>query len=164
MELVQPGLGLIVWNSITFLTVLFVLSKYAWKPIMAAIKEREDSIDEALSAAQSAKAEMAKLQSESDKLMTQARLERDKMLLEAQNVANKMVNDAKDKAINESNVIIENAKTIINNEKQSALVEVRNHVAVLSLEIAEKILRKELKDNVAQKQLVESYMQESKLN
>jgi F-type H+-transporting ATPase subunit b len=164
MELVTPSIGLLFWQTLTFLIVLFILAKFAWKPILGSLKEREDSIDEALSAAKKAKEEMILLSSNNEKLLQEARLERDRTLREAQTAANAIVNEAKEKAGAEGQRMIENARLAINNEKQAALAEVKNLAANLSIEIAEKILKRELSDEKAQKELVNEFIKEANLN
>jgi F-type H+-transporting ATPase subunit b len=162
--LVTPGLGLIFWSALTFIIVLVVLSKYAWKPILNAVKERELSIERALSQAEKARHDMAKLQSENSRLLEEARLERDKIVKEATATAATIVNDAKAKAAEEGNKILETAKAAINTEKQAALAEIKTQVANLSVQIAEKLLRKELSSEKAQQELVSDYISDLKLN
>lgn len=162
--LVTPGLGLIFWSALTFLVVLFVLTKFAWKPILNAVREREQSIDQALKSAEKARADMAKLQAQNEKLLDEARLERDKILKEAQTAAAAIVNDAKTKASEEGTKILENARISINLEKQAALAEIKTQVATLSVQIAEKLLRKELNTERAQHELVTEYVSDLKLN
>ncbi len=164
MELIQPGLGLIFWMTVTFSLVLFVLSKFAWKPILGAIKERETSIENALHSAEKAKQEMQKLQADNQRLLDEARLERDKILKEAQATANSLINQAKDKASEDANKLLENARQSIQNEKAAALTEIKNLVGSLSVQIAEQIIKKELKDDASQQALVQTYLNEAKLN
>ena len=162
--LVTPGLGLIFWSALTFIIVLVVLSKYAWKPILNAVKERELSIERALSQAEKARHDMAKLQSENSKLLEEARLERAKIVKEATATATTIINDAKSKAAEEGNKILESAKAAINTEKQAALAEIKTQVATLSVQIAEKLLRRELSSEKAQHELVSDYISDLKLN
>lgn len=164
MNIVTPDFGLIFWHTITFLIVLFVLGKFAWSPILSSLKEREDSIDEALNAAKKAKLEMQKLHADNEKLLQEARLERDRILRDAQSAANSIMNEAKDKASAEGARMIENARLAINTEKQAALAEVKNLAANLSIDIAEKILKRELSDEKAQKELVNEFIKEANLN
>ena len=160
MELITPGFGLIFWQTVTFLAVLFILGKFAWKPILTALKEREDSIEDALNAAEQAKQEMANLKAENEKLLDEARLERDKILKDATAAANKLKDEAKDEAGKISAKMLEDAKNAINNEKKAALAEIKNEVAVLSIQIAEKLLRKNLADDKAQKSLVDEFIKD----
>lgn len=164
MSLVTPDFGLFFWQFITFGILLFILSKFAWGPIMSSLKEREDSITEALESAAKAKTEMASLKAANEALLQEARLERDKMLRDAQTVANNLLNEAKDKALKEGNLLMENARKGIETEKNAALAEVKNYAVNIALEVAEKILKKELKDNDAQKALVSEYLKETTLN
>jgi F-type H+-transporting ATPase subunit b len=162
--MVSPDFGLIFWQTLTFLVVLFILGKFAWKPILSSLRERENTIDEALNAAKKAKEEMQKLQADNEKLLAEARLERDKILRDAQAAANNIISEAKEKAGAEGARLIENARQAINNEKQAALTEVKNLAANLSIEIAEKVLKRELADEKAQKELVNEFIKEANLN
>ncbi len=164
MELLIPESGLIIWQLILFLVVLFVLSKFVWKPIINGIKQRETTIAESLESAERAREEMQNLKADNEKLIQEARLERDKMLKEAKESANSMIEEARDKAKKEGAKIIEDAKKAIDNEKQLALSQVKEEAANLSVQIAEKILRTQLKDEKAQKELVTEYMKEANLN
>jgi F-type H+-transporting ATPase subunit b len=164
MELVTPGVGLIFWQTVTFLIVLFLLSKFAWKPIMSALHEREASIENALSAAEKAKLEMQGLKAENEKLLAEARMERDKILKEASEAGNAMVENARLKANEEGARMIAQAREAIENEKRAAITEVKNMAAVLSVDIAERILRKELSNPQAQQELAQDYIREVTLN
>lgn len=160
MDLVTPGLGLIFWQALTFIIVLTVLSKVAWKPILSTLKEREEAIDGALKAAEAARNEMATLQATNEKLLQEARIERDRVLREAETTATAIVIEAKDKANEEAARMLENARMAIQNEKSAAMADIKNYVASLSIEMAEKVLRKELADASAQKSLVEGYLRD----
>ncbi|GAB3824130.1 F0F1 ATP synthase subunit B [Pontibacter rugosus] len=164
MELVTPGIGLLFWQTVTFLIVLFLLAKFAWKPIMRALHDRETSIENALSAAEKAKLEMQSLKADNEKLLAEARLERDKILKEATEAGNSIVETAKQKADEEGARMITNAREAIENEKRAAITEVKNMAATLSLEIAEQILRRELSDKNAQQALAQDYIREVTLN
>lgn len=164
MELVTPGIGLIFWQTITFLIVLFLLGKFAWKPIMKALNDREAFIEDALSAAEKAKLEMQGLKAENEKLLAQARLERDKILREATEAGNNLVEMAKEKANEEGARMITIAREAIENEKRAAIAEVKNQAASLSIEIAERILRRELSDPMAQQALAQDYVREVTLS
>lgn len=163
MDLVTPGLGLIFWQAVTFLLVLFLLSKFAWKPIMSSLKEREETIEGALRSAEQAKQEMMKLKADNEKLLDEARAERDQMLRKAQQSAEAIVEEAKEKASTESSKIVENARLAIQSERQAALEDIRKQVATLSIEIAEKLLRNQLKEERAQRELVDQLVKESNL-
>ncbi|WP_162428291.1 F0F1 ATP synthase subunit B [Pontibacter pudoricolor] len=164
MELVTPNFGLIFWQLVTFLIVLFLLTKFAWKPIMNALRERETSIENALSAAEKAKLEMQGLKAENEKLLAQARLERDKILKEASDAGNALLENARNKANEEGSRMINQAREAIENEKRAAITEVKNMAAALSVDIAERILRKELSDPQAQQALAQDYIREVTLN
>jgi F-type H+-transporting ATPase subunit b len=164
MNLVTPGLGLIFWQLVTFLLVLFLLAKFAWKPIMSSLKEREESIEGALRAAEQAKADMAKLKAENERLLDDARIERDAMLRKAQQTSEAIVEEAKNKASVESAKIVESAKQQINAERLAALADIKKQVATLSIEIAEKLLRNQLKEEKAQRDLVDQLVKDASLN
>lgn len=162
--LVSPDPGLFIWSTVTFILLFFLLSKFAWKPIVKALDERERSIEVALSKAEKAKAEMAKLISENEDLLKEARLERDGILKEAKEIKDQLIHDAKDLAKAEGLKLIESAKLEITNQKLAAMAEIKNQVSTLSLEIAEKVLRKQLEDKVKQQDLVNELLKEVKLN
>jgi len=162
--LLNPAYGLIVWTLVAFLTVLFLLKKFAWKPILKSLKEREDSIQEALDTAKNTKAEMALLKSDNERLINEAKLERDKILKEARDAKDAMINEAKAKSVSEGNRMITIARESIKNEKMAAITELRNQVAAMSIEIAEKILRNELANDEKQKSLMTNLLKEVNLN
>src|ERR1035437_5839816 len=146
MELVKPEIGTIFWMSIVFLTLVIILGKFAWGPIMKSLKEREDTITDALKSAERAKEEMSKLQADNQKILAEARTERDLLLKEAREIKDKLIADAKGLASIEAAKLIENAKIAIESEKLSAINQIKAQVAELSVEIAEKILTKGLSD------------------
>jgi len=164
MELVTPEVGLIFWTTLSFFILLFILGKFAWKPILAAVAERENSIESALSKAEAVKEEMARLTSENEALLKQARAERDAILAEATKVKNQIISDAKDSANREGARLIEHARLEINNQKAIAIADVKNQVATLSLEIAEKVLRKQFEDQKKQDELVKDLLRDVKLS
>ena len=164
MQLINPGFGLIFWMTLAFLIVLFVLKKYAWKPILASLKEREDSIEGALKAADKAKKEMAALQAKNEELLKKAREERDVILADARKIKDKIISESREKAVKEASIIIDNAREQINSEKQAALVEIKNLIAIYSIEIAEKVLKQELSDKKKQQGYVEKMIKETQLN
>lgn len=164
MNLVTPEFGLLFWQTLIFFIVLFILAKFAWKPIVQALEERENVITDALGAAENAKEEMKKLQADNEKLIQEARMERDKIMKEAQSAANSIITEAKEKATDEADRIVHNAKALIETEKNAALSEVRNTAASLSLQIAERLLKKNLSNDDSQKALVNEYIKEAKLN
>ena len=152
MELVTPSIGLVFWTLVSFLILLMILKKLAWKPVLGAIQERERSIEDALNKAELAKQEMARLSNENEQLLKEARAERDEILKEAKELKDQIVNEAKTQAQTEGAKLIEKAKQEINNQKVAALDEVKNQVAVLSLEIAEKVMRQEFSDKQKQEE------------
>jgi F-type H+-transporting ATPase subunit b len=164
MELLLPEFGLVIFQSIAFLLLMFLLAKFAWKPILAAIKEREQSIDEALNKAELAKQEMARLTSQNEELMKEARAERDLILKEAKTLKDNILNEAKTQAHNEGTKLIEKAKIEIENQKKAALAELKNQVSTLSLDIAERVLRNQLQDKAKQEDLVANLLKDVELN
>jgi F-type H+-transporting ATPase subunit b len=164
MKLVTPDFGLVIWMSLTFLTVLFLLSKFAWKPILKMIKDREESIEGALQSAEKAKQEMVRLQSNNENLLREAQLEREAMLKAARDAKDAMINDAKATAKAEADRMISLAREAINNEKQAAVTELKNQVAQLSLQVAEKLIREQLSSDEKQKELANKLVTELKLN
>lgn len=164
MDLITPGTGLIFWQLFGFLGLLFILIKFAWKPMLAALDERETSIENALKSAETARNEMANLKAENEKLLVEARLERDVILKKAQDASVKMIDEAKQDAIKAGAQMIANAKAVIETEKKAALADIKNQVASLSLDITDKLLRKNLSDDKAQKELVNDFVNELKLN
>ncbi len=164
MELVTPGIGLIIWMTLSFGIVLFILKKLAWKPILDALRKREDSIEEALQSAENARGEMTMLKTDNEKLLEESRAEREKMLKEALATANKIKDDAKEEAAKIGNRMVTDAKNTIENEKKAALTDVKNQVASLSILIAQKLLRKKLGEENEQKKLVDDFVKEINLN
>jgi F-type H+-transporting ATPase subunit b len=163
MELVTPELGLVFWTTVSFLILFFLLAKFAWKPIIGAIDERERFIESALLKAEAAKEEMSRLTNENEALLKQARVERDAILAEAKKVKDQIISDAKEAAHTEGARQIELARIEINNQKAIAMADVKNQVASLSLEIAEKVLRKQFEDQQKQDELVSQLLKEVKL-
>jgi len=164
MELLTPGTGLIIWQLIVFVALFFLLSKLAWKPIISSLKEREKSIQDALDTADKARLEMSQLKADNERLLKEAREERDRILREAREAANRLKDDAQTDAKKSADKIIEDARAAINIEKQAALKEIRIQVANFSLQIAEKLIKKNLADDKAQKDLVEGYIKDLKVN
>ena len=144
MELVKPEFGLVFWMTVSFLIVVFILRKFAWGPILSSLKERETSIEDALNAAKKAKDEVANMKAENEQLLKLARNERDMMLKEARDTKDAIVNEARAKAQTEADRMIASARESIQNEKMAAITELKNQVATLSIEIAEKVIRQQL--------------------
>ena len=164
MDLLIPEVGLVVFQTISFLLLMFLLSKFACKPVLAAIKEREQSIDEALNKAELAKQEMARLTSQNEELMKQARVERDEILKEAKVLKDSIVLEAKTSAQTEGAKLIEKARIEIENQKKAALAELKGQVSALSLDIAERVLRSQLDDKAKQQDLVANLLKDVELN
>ncbi|RZK48039.1 MAG: F0F1 ATP synthase subunit B [Pedobacter sp.] len=164
MELLVPEFGLVILQTIAFLLLMFLLAKFAWKPVLAAIKEREQSIDDALNKAELAKQEMARLTSQNEELMKQARAERDEILKEAKILKDSIVNEAKTSAQTEGAKLIEKARIEIENQKKAALAELKGQVSTLSLDIAERVLRSQLDDKAKQQDLVANLLKDVELN
>lgn len=160
MELIQPGIGLIFWMTISFGVVLFILGKFAWPAITKGLKEREESIREAISAADRAREEMAKLQADNEALIRQAKDDRDAILTEARKVKEKIIDESKERANQEASRIIESAKERIENEKKAAITDLKNEIANFSIEIAERILKEELSHTGRQEELIRKMIDE----
>ena len=164
MELVTPAFGMIFWTVLIFLFLLLLLKKYAWKPIINAVNERNDSIADALTSAEKAKEEMTKLTADNEQILNEARVARDEILKEARNLKDKTISEAKIAAKDEADAIIASAKVAIESEKRAAINDIKNQVASLSIEIAEKILSKELSDAKSQKVLIEDLLKKTNIN
>ena len=164
MELVKPEFGLIFWMVVTFLTVLLILKKYAWKPILKMIKDREQSIEKALKSADEAMDTMRELKASNEKILAQARNEKDALLKEARDTKEAIIAEAKTKAKQEADRIVAQARETINTEKMAAIAELKNQVATLSIDIAEKILKEHLSSDEKQKTLVNNLVKEVTLN
>ena len=164
MELLTPGTGLIIWQTFVFLLLVVLLAKLAWKPILSSLNDREKSIQDALDTAEKARQEISKLKGDNEHLLKLAREERDKMLREAREASNRLREEAETVAKKSADKIIEDARAAINIEKQAALKEIKIQVATFSIEIAEKLLKDNLSNDKAQKDLVERYVKDLKVN
>jgi len=158
------SLDLFVKQTILFLILIFTMAKYAWKPIINSLNEREEGIKDALDSAEKARREMENLQADNEKLLKEARAERENMLKEARELKNKMIEDAKDEARAEATKLMDQAKTLIANEKKAAIADLKSQVANLSIDIAEKVVKDELSNKDKQLKLVESMLGEATLN
>jgi|TARA_B110000240_G_scaffold13510_1_gene14055 F-type H+-transporting ATPase subunit b len=161
MELVTPALGLIFWTTVVFLLLLLLLKKFAWKPILSAVEERNNLINDSLQAAEKARDEMSELNSNNEKIIAQAKLDRDNLLKEAREMKSQIISQAKDQAALQAEKLVNSAKEQISNEKMKALTELKNHVADLSIEMAEKVLSNELSDASKQKELINRSLKEN---
>ncbi|RZK43534.1 MAG: F0F1 ATP synthase subunit B [Pedobacter sp.] len=164
MDLVTPSIGLVFWTAIAFIALLILLRKFAWKPILQSIHDRERFIDDALNKAELAKKEMTRLAAQNEDLMKQARAERDEILKEAKMLKDNIVNEAKTQAQTEGAKLIEKARIEIENQKKAALAELKGQVSTLSLDIAERVLRSQLDDKAKQQELVASLLKDVELN
>lgn len=158
------SLDLFVKQTILFLLLIFLMIKFAWKPILKALNDREENIQGALDAAAEAKLEMQNLQADNQKLLKEARAERESMLKEARDIKNKMIEEAKEEAKIEAGKLITQAQESIQTEKKAAIAELKGQVANLSIEIAEKVVREELSNKDKQIKLVESMLESATLN
>lgn len=161
---IKPDFGLLFWASIIFLLFWFIIGRFAFKPITNALKKREDDIQSSLDEAKKAREEMANLKSENEALLKLAQEERSRILREAKEAKDSIINEAKVKAKEEAKKIVSDAKEQIENQKMAALIEVKNQVGMMSLDIAEKILRKELKGDQEQESYAQKLVEELKMN
>ena len=164
MDLVTPGIGLIFWTGLIFAILLFLLAKFAWKPINKSISDRNQSIEDALNQAALAKEEMKQLKSDNEKILAEARLERDNMLKDAKEIKEKIIAEAKGEAVKEVEKVKKSASLEIAAQKSAALEEIRNQVLDLSVLVAEKVIRKELKTSTDHENLVDDLLKDVKLN
>ena len=164
MDLVTPGIGLIFWSALFFLILLFILGKFAWPAILTAVKARNESIRQALDAAERAKVEMAQLQADNEKILAEAKAERNALLKEAKQVKDNLIAEAKEKAAAEAKKIVQNARETIQSEKTAAINDMKEQIASLSVDIAEQILRDKLQESKAQKELLDKLIKEADLN
>jgi F-type H+-transporting ATPase subunit b len=162
--MLSVSFGTVIWTTIAFLVVVFVLGKFAWPSILKSIKEREESIEDALQAAEKAKEQLEELKEGNEKLIAEARQERDTMLKEAREVKESIIAEAKEKAVVEADKVIAASRESIRNEKAAAIAEIKTQVAELSVLVAEKILKAELASKDQQNAFVEEAMKNSKLN
>lgn len=164
MELITPEFGLIFWTGISFLVLLFILRKFAWKPILNSVNTREQSIKDALASAEAAKREMENLTADNERILKEARAEREALLKEAREIKTKMIADAEEDAKAKADKLIANAQAAIETEKKAAISELKAQVANLSVDIAEKVVKAELSDKDKQLKLVEGMLEDAKLN
>ena len=164
MDLLQPGLGLLVWTLLAFLIVFYILKKFAWKPILSTLKERETGIADAIASAEKIKIEMAQMKNENEAILQKAREERATVLKEAKEQSDKMISEAKDKAKAEYDKILADAQLAIQQQKNEALTEVKNQVGTLVIEVATQVLRRELANKAEQETFIEQVVKSAKLN
>ena len=164
MDLLIPSFGLIIWTFLAFFILLFILKKFAWKPILQSLKDRENGIADALATAERAKAEIAQFKNENEVMMAKAREERGEMLKDAKVTKDKIISEAKEQAKIEANKIIADAQEAINNQKMAALIDVKNQVGTLVLDVAEKVLRRELTNKASQESFIKELTSTVKFN
>lgn len=164
MQLLTPGLGLIIWTFLAFVIVYLILKRFAWPAIVGGLKKREQSIADSLATAERVREEMAQMKSENEELLAQAREERAKLLKGARETKDKIINEAKEQAKAEASKIISESQAAINVQKMAALTDVKNQVGKMVIEISEKILRKELEAKEAQEKYIKELVNEVKLN
>lgn len=164
MDLLLPHLGLIVWTVLAFLIVLVILKKFAWKPIIKGLDEREAKIADSISLAEKVKAEMSQLKNDNEALLVKAREERALLLKEAKEMRDKIVNEAKDEAKVQASKIINDAQSVINQQKMAAINDLKNQVGNLVIEVSEKVLRRELNNKSEQENYIKQVAEETKLN
>ena len=162
--LVLPDIGLVFWNTVAFLGLLVVLGKFAWKPMLKAISDREKGIEDSLAKADKMKADLTAMQNENEALLAKAREERATLIKEAKEASEKMIAEAKDKAKSEYERIVADAQVAINQQKNAALTEVKNQVGSLVVEVAEKVLRRELTNKAEQETYIKQLADVVKLN
>lgn len=160
----MPQLGLFSISLLIFIIVFLILKKFAWKPILATLKEREDSITDSIATAERVKEEMAQMKAEHEHVLAEAKAERSKILKEAKELKDQIISEAKAQAQAEAKKIVQDASVAIENQKMAALTEVKNQVGTLVIEVAEKVLRKELADKKAQEAYISQLAAEIKMN
>lgn len=164
MELVTPSYGLLFWTGLTFCLLLFVLTKFVWKPVLNAVNSRSKAIEEALKEAEKARHEMQQMHSENERILKEAVAQRDAILKEAKDAGTKMLNEAREKAKSEGIKLLEAAKGAIQSERNAALSEMKAQVAIFSVEIAERIVKESLSSDAKQKELASKMVEDIKLN
>lgn len=164
MDLLIPSFGLIIWTLLVFIIVFLILKRFAWKPILESLKQRENNIADSISSAERVRAEMAQLKNENEALLAKAREERAQLLKEARDMKDRIINEAKEQAKIEANKIIVDAQAAIQQQKMAALTDVKNQVGLLVVEVSEKVLRRELSGKAEQENYIRQLANEVKLN
>lgn len=164
MDLLIPHSGTLIWMLIAFTSIFFILKKFAWKPILGALKQREESIEQALKSADNARKEMGKLQEDNEIIIAEGKQESNKIIKEARELKDSIISDAKNLAASEAEKIIEKARNHIKSEKESAIKDIRDYVAQLSVLISEKVLQEKLSDDKEQKELIDKLLREVKIH
>ena len=164
MDLLLPHLGLLVWTLLAFIIVFLILKKFAWKPILKSLGEREDNIANSIASAEKIKLEMAQFKNDNETLLVKAREERAQMLKEAKDIKDKMILDAKDQAKEAAAKIVADAHASINQQKMAAITDLKNQVGKLVIEVSEKVLRRELSNKTEQENYIKQLAEAAKLN
>ncbi len=164
MDLVTPGIGMIFWTTVFFLVLLIILGKFAWPAILSAVRARNESIRKSLDAAKKARSEMEKLQADNERILAEAKAERDAMIKEARDIKESIIREARENAAEDASKLIKNARESIKNEKLAAINEIKEQIANLSINIAEKVLKKALSEDKGQQELVNKLIDEIDLN
>lgn len=164
MQLLTPGFGLIFWTLLSFIIVFLILKKFAWKPILNSLNQREKGIADSLATAEKIKAEMALLKSENEELLVKAREERAIMMREAKETRDKIIMEAKEQAREQMNKIVADAQSTINQQKMAAITDLKNQVGNLVLEVSEKVLRRELSNKEEQEKYIKQLSENVELN
>ncbi|MDT0685485.1 F0F1 ATP synthase subunit B [Autumnicola psychrophila] len=164
MDLITPEYGLFFWQTIVFLILIFLMARFAWKPVLNGLRQREETINDSLASAEKARKDMQNLKADNERLMQEARAERDAVLREARELKEKIVADAAEEAQEKADSIVAQAKTSIEMEKRAAMADIKNQVASLSIEIAEKVVRKELSSKEKQHQMIDDMLGDVTLN
>ncbi len=164
MELLLPKLGLILWTLVAFIIVLYILGKYAWKPILKSLDEREKNITDSILSADNVRKEMSELKSENEALLAKAREERSLMMREAKETRDKIIQEAREQARTETSKIVADAQSVINQQKMAAITDLKNQVGNLVLEVSEKVLRRELNNKGDQEKYIQQLTKNVELN
>ena len=164
MQLITPDFGLLFWMLVSFIIFVIILKKYAWKPILKSIKERDESIEHALKSAEEARTEIGEIKKESERIRQDVLIEREKIIDKAVHEKDKIVEAAKHQAKAEADKIFQETKQDIEHEKKQAIIELKNQVATVSIQIAEKVLRKEMANKKDQEQYINDLLKETNLN
>ncbi len=164
MELLLPKLGMMIWTLIAFLIVFFILAKYAWKPIVGSLQERQNNIDDAILSAEKVRKEMSELKSENEELLAKAREERSQMMRDAKETRDGIIAEAREQAKEEMNKIVADAQAVIHQQKMAAITDLKNQIGNLVLEVSEKVIRRELTNQGEQEKYINELTQNVELN
>jgi F-type H+-transporting ATPase subunit b len=164
MDLLTPSFGLIIWTLVVFVIVFFILKKFAWKPILNSLSEREKNISDALLSTEKVKKEMESLKSENEILLAKAREERSQMMREAKETRDKIISEAKEQARIETNKIIADAQVVIHQQKMASVIDLKNQVGNLVVEVCEKVIRRELNNKEEQEKYIHQLAENTELN